>query len=44
MALAIATRLAEAVAQKESQLIRDATIQRLEFTLEIIWKTLKLYL
>jgi len=44
MALAIATRLAEAVAQKESQLIRDATIQRFEFTFEIIWKTLKHYL
>ena len=44
MALVIATRLAEAVAQKESQLIHDATIQRFEFTFEIIWKTLKLYL
>jgi nucleotidyltransferase substrate binding protein (TIGR01987 family) len=39
-----AARLAEAVAQPESELIRDATIQRFEFTFEAIWKTLKLYL
>jgi nucleotidyltransferase substrate binding protein (TIGR01987 family) len=39
-----AARLAEAVAQPETELIRDATIQRFEFTFEIIWKTLKLYL
>ena len=39
-----ATRLAEAVAQPESELIRDATIQRFEFTFEVVWKTLKLYL
>ena len=39
-----AARLAEAVAQPESDLIRDATIQRFEFTFEAIWKTLKLYL
>ncbi|MBN8246802.1 MAG: nucleotidyltransferase substrate binding protein [Verrucomicrobia bacterium] len=39
-----AARLAEAVAQPESELIRDATIQRFEFTFEIVWKTLKLYL
>lgn len=37
-------RLAEAVAQPESDLIRDATIQRFEFTFEVVWKTLKLYL
>lgn len=43
-ALASASRLAEAVAQTGSPLIRDATIQRFEFTFEIIWKTLKLYL
>jgi hypothetical protein len=29
-----ATRLAEAVAQPESELVRDATIQRFEFTFE----------
>lgn len=39
-----AARLAEAVAQPESGLIRDATIQRFEFTFEVVWKTLKLYL
>jgi nucleotidyltransferase substrate binding protein (TIGR01987 family) len=39
-----ASRLAEAVAQPETELIRDATIQRFEFTFEVIWKTLKLYL
>ncbi len=39
-----AARLAEAVAQPESDLIRDATIQRFEFTFEVLWKTLKLYL
>ena len=38
------SRLAEAVAQTESELIRDATIQRFEFTFEVIWKTMKLYL
>lgn len=39
-----AGRLAEAVLQPESELIRDATIQRFEFTFEAVWKTLKLYL
>jgi nucleotidyltransferase substrate binding protein (TIGR01987 family) len=39
-----ANRLAEAVAQPESELIRDATIQRFEFTFEVVWKTMKLYL
>ena len=39
-----ASRLAEAVTQVESELIRDATIQRFEFTFEVVWKTLKLYL
>jgi nucleotidyltransferase substrate binding protein (TIGR01987 family) len=39
-----ASRLAEAVAQPKSELIRDATIQRFEFTFEVVWKTLKLYL
>lgn len=41
---ASATRLSEAVAQPKSDLVRDATIQRFEFTFEIFWKTLKLYL
>jgi len=39
-----AARLAEAVAHPKSDLIRDATIQRFEFTFEVIWKALKLYL
>jgi nucleotidyltransferase substrate binding protein (TIGR01987 family) len=37
-------RLSEAVAQPESALLRDAVIQRFEFTFELVWKTLKLYL
>ena len=37
-------RLREALAQPGSDLIRDATIQRFEFTFEVIWKALKLYL
>ena len=37
-------RLAEAVAQPESDLVRDAVIQRFEFTFESVWKSLKLYL
>jgi len=39
-----AARLADAVAQPESELVRDATIQRFEFTFEVVWKSLKLYL
>lgn len=39
-----AARLAEAVAQPENDFMRDATIQRFEFTFEVVWKTLKLYL
>ena len=41
---ASAARLREAVEQPESDLIRDATIQRFEFTFEVVWKTLKLFL
>jgi nucleotidyltransferase substrate binding protein (TIGR01987 family) len=41
---ASAARLMEAVAQPESELVRDATIQRFEFTFEVVWKTLKLWL
>lgn len=39
-----AARLAEAAALPENEIIRDATIQRFEFTFEVVWKTLKLYL
>lgn len=39
-----ATRLAEASAQPEGDIVRDAVIQRFEFSFELIWKTLKLYL
>jgi nucleotidyltransferase substrate binding protein (TIGR01987 family) len=42
--LASSRRLSEAAAETESDLIRDATIQRFEFTFEVIWKTIKLYL
>ena len=37
-------RLHEAVAQPDSTIVRDATIQRFEFTFETVWKVLKLYL
>ena len=37
-------RLLEAAAQPESDIVRDAVIQRFEFSFELIWKALKLYL
>lgn len=37
-------RLLEAVALPKSDLVCDATIQRFEFTFEVVWKTLKLFL
>ncbi len=37
-------RLREAAAQPESDLVRDAVIKRFEFTFELVWKSLKLYL
>jgi len=37
------TRLREVTAQPESDIVRDATIQRFEFTFELVWKTLQLY-
>ena len=39
-----AARLAEVVAQPDTEIIRDAAIQRFEFTFEVIWKTLRLFL
>ncbi len=39
-----AARLAEAVSQPPGDIVRDATIQRFEFTFEAVWKALKLYL
>ena len=37
-------RLQEAVAQPETAILRDAVIQRFEFSFELVWKGLKLYL
>jgi nucleotidyltransferase substrate binding protein (TIGR01987 family) len=37
-------RLQEAVAQTETPILRDAVIQRFEFTFELTWKALQLYL
>ena len=39
-----AARLAEVVAVPETALMRDAAIQRFEFTFEVVWKTLQLFL
>ena len=40
----VTARLSDAVAQAETELIRDATIRRFKITFEVVWKTLKLYL
>jgi len=37
-------RLREAAAQPETDLVRDAVFQRFEFTIELLWKCIKLYL
>lgn len=37
-------RLQEAVAVPADGLVRDAVIQRFEFSFELVWKTLKLFL
>jgi nucleotidyltransferase substrate binding protein (TIGR01987 family) len=42
--LLAASRLQEAVAQTGGSILRDATIQRFEFTFEIAWKSLQRYL
>ena len=39
-----AARLREAVVAPESAIVRDAVIQRFEFSFELVWKALKLYL
>jgi len=39
-----AARLAEAAVLPENDLVRDAVIQRFEFTFEVVWKALQLYL
>ena len=38
------TRLGEALAQPEDDLVRDALIQRFEFTFELGWKAMQAYL
>jgi nucleotidyltransferase substrate binding protein (TIGR01987 family) len=42
--LAAAARLAEAVAAPQTDLSRDGVIKRFEFTFDLAWKTLNLYL
>jgi len=37
-------RFAEALQEPESSIVMDATIQRFEFTYELMWKTLKIFL
>jgi len=37
-------RLQELVPRAKSDIVRDATIQRFEFTFELLWKALKLCL
>jgi nucleotidyltransferase substrate binding protein (TIGR01987 family) len=39
-----AARLREVADTPLNEIVRDATIQRFEFTFEVIWKTLKFYL
>ena len=37
-------RFADALQEPESSIVMDATIQRFEFTYELLWKTLKIFL
>lgn len=39
-----AARLEEVAALPQTDIVRDAAIQRFEFTFELVWKTLQLYL
>lgn len=41
---ASAARLADAASQVKTDIVRDAVIQRFEFTFEVVWKALRLYL
>ncbi len=38
------TRFEEALNEPESSIVMDATIQRFEFTYELMWKTVKIFL
>lgn len=42
--LNVATRLQEAASKEGDDILRDATIQRFEFTFEAAWKALQMYL
>jgi nucleotidyltransferase substrate binding protein (TIGR01987 family) len=42
--LSALSRLKEALAQPENSFLRDASIQRFEFTYELAWKAIKLWL
>lgn len=42
--LSALSRLEEALAQPENSFLRDASIQRFEFTYELAWKAIKLWL
>jgi len=37
-------KLEEGVLEKETELVRDAVIKRFEFTYELLWKTIKIFL
>ncbi|MBC8400315.1 MAG: nucleotidyltransferase substrate binding protein [Candidatus Marinimicrobia bacterium] len=37
-------KFGEALAEPESSIVRDASIQRFEFTYELLWKTLKYFI
>lgn len=38
------SRFSEALQEPESSIVMDATIQRFEFTYELMWKTLKIFI